>query len=348
MRILVSGQFYPDSFARCVATTAEMMGHTIYGHVDKPFDSNRRGAWMAFCGAADRAFPSLEQRRERELCQIARKFQPDLILILSEGPTPDVIHQLKCETDARLAIWFPDHLANLGRQYMLAAEYDAWFFKEPYLVSVLQQKLGMNAHYLPEACHSRWHRRIKPSREDLEKYGCDLTTASNMYYFRARTLEIFENYDLKIWGANFPRWLSSPLRRRYPGVYVAEEQKSRAFNSAKIVLNTMHFAEIDGVNCRLFEAAGCGAFQIIDWKPALPDLFEPERELVTFRTRRELKDKVDFYLAHPEERQEIADRAYARAHREHTYEARLAKMFEILRLEIRAVAAMGVMIASNG
>jgi spore maturation protein CgeB len=92
----------------------------------------------------------------------------------------------------------------------------------------------------------------------------------------------------------------------------------------------MFYAEIEGLNCTLFEAAGCGAFQIADWKPSLPELFEPEREVVTFRTRQELKERVDYYLAHPEERQEIADRAYARAHREHTYEARFNKMFEIL------------------
>ncbi|HVB28620.1 MAG TPA: glycosyltransferase, partial [Terriglobia bacterium] len=94
------------------------------------------------------------------------------------------------------------------------------------------------------------------------------------------------------------------------------------------------------------EAAGCGAFQIADWKPALPELFEPEREIVTFRTRRELKEKVDYYLARPQERREIAARACARAHRDHTYEKRLEKMFELMGLAgkgfTRAVTAQGL------
>ncbi|MGH7968412.1 MAG: glycosyltransferase family protein, partial [Limisphaerales bacterium] len=115
-------------------------------------------------------------------------------------------------------------------------------------------------------------------------------------------------------------------------VYVAEEEKAKAFNAAGIVLNTMHYGEIAGVNCRLFEAAGCGAFQVADWKPSLPELFETEREIVTFRTRRELKEKVDYYLARPEERREIAARACARAHRDHTYEKRLEKMFGVMGL----------------
>ena len=43
----------------------------------------------------------------------------------------------------------------------------------------------------------------------------------------------------------------------------------------------------------------------------------------------ELKERVDYYLAHPEERREIADRAYVWAHREHTYELRLREMFGV-------------------
>jgi len=73
----------------------------------------------------------------------------------------------------------------------------------------------------------------------------------------------------------------------------------------------------------------------------VPDLSEPEKEIGTFRTRQELKERVDYYLAHPEERREIADRAYARTHREHTYEMRLQKMFEILGLRNERRVAVG-------
>jgi spore maturation protein CgeB len=143
-------------------------------------------------------------------------------------------------------------------------------------------------------------------------------------------LDVFDGYDLRIWGANCPRWLASPMRKYYTNHYVTEGEKAKALLAAKIVVNTIHVAEIEGVNGALFQAAGCGAFQIADWKPSLPELFEPEREIVTFRSRQELKEKVDYYLAHPGERKEIADRAYVRACREHTYEKRLRKMFDIL------------------
>jgi spore maturation protein CgeB len=151
-----------------------------------------------------------------------------------------------------------------------------------------------------------------------------------MYNYRARMLEQFVGYDLKIWGKSFPSWMHSPLRQYYPNVYVGELEKAKAFNAAKIVINTMHYAEIGGVNLRTFEAAGCGAFQIADSRPGLGELFQPGSEIVTFETREELKDKVDYYLAHPEARRKISDAGYHRAHGEHTYVHRLQRVFRVL------------------
>ena len=334
MRILISGRLYPDSFARNLAVAAEGMGHAVVA-ID-PSPTRRRFGYAAEVAVEYLAkLPSIERRRHRPLLRAAADFEPDLVLISHGTLPPEIVAQIRQVTQAKVAAWYPDAICNLGRQYLLASDLDAWFFKDPYMAETFRAKLGLNAFYLPEACNPRWHRRVELSEVDRRRYGCDLTCASNMYYYRARLLEMFASYDLKLWGTGFPFWLRSPLRARYPGVYVAETEKSKAFNAARIVLNTMHPAEIDGVNCRLFEAAGCGAFQIADWKPALPDLFEPEREIVTFRSREELRQKVDYYLARPEERQAIAGRAYARAHREHTYEIRLRRMFESLGLSPR-------------
>lgn len=245
---------------------------------------------------------------------------------------PQAVAKLKDECGAQIACWFPYAISNLYRQYLLASPFDALFLKEPFMVRTFREKLGLNAHYLPEACNPLWHKRIAVSNAERTAYSCDVAAVGSFHYYRARMLEGLEVYDLKIWGGNCPPWIGSPIKGCYTHYYVAAEEKAKAYPSAKILVNTVHYCEIEGVNCTLFEAAGCGAFQIADWKPSLPELFEPEREVVTFRTHQELKAKVDYYLAHPAERQEIADRAYARAHREHTYEKRLEKMFEILGL----------------
>ena len=64
---------------------------------------------------------------------------------------------------ARVALWFPDAVANLGRALMLMAPYDALFFKEPHLVDRLRAMLDLPVYYLPEACNPRCHRPTVPA-----------------------------------------------------------------------------------------------------------------------------------------------------------------------------------------
>ncbi len=330
MRILVVGPQFPDSFARNIAVTLTRMGcHVATVHGAR---GRHHGNWLAngFWNYAPRAFPELERRIYREVVQAARTARPALVLVTYGMMPPEIVCALKQACGGKVVCWYTDSTANLQRQYLVASPFDTVFVKEPSLALTLRDKLGRDAHYLPECCNPMWHHPVKLDDDDRTKYGCDLAAQGSLHYYRARMLEVFTDYDMKIWGRNCPPWLDSPVRKSYAHHFIAEDEKAKAFRAAKIILNTMHYSEIDGVNCTLFEAAGCGAFQIADWKPVLPDLFEPEHEIVTFRTRRELKEKVDYYLAHPEERRAIASRACARAHREHTYEVRLTRMLEIL------------------
>lgn len=332
MKILVYGQVYPDSFARNIIVTLEDMGHTVFRSRAGDMDVGTRRFWLLkywLYNYAGKLMPSLERKAEDTLIQEVADLQPELVIIPGEQPHPAIIRAIKRAAKCKVVQWMSDQLTSFGRQYILAADYDALFFKDEYVVQFAREKLEKPAYFLPQACNPKWHRRPAAlSEADRKKYGCDLTVAGNLYWYRALMLEPFVGYNMKVWGANAPRWLESPVTRFYQHHYVAEEEKAKAMTAAKIVMNTMHYAEILGCNLRLFETAGCGAFQIVDWRPNLYKFLEPEREVVTFHSRRELKEKVDYYLAHDEERQAIADRAYARAHAEHTYRHRLTQLLE--------------------
>jgi spore maturation protein CgeB len=330
MKILVVGPQFPDSFARNIAVTLDRMGHQVATSDGARTRHHGSRLTNAFWTYAPRVFPELERRVYSEVVQTARTAQPALVLVTYGMMPPEIVNVLKQKCGGKVVCWYTDSPANLQRQYLVASPFDTVFVKEPSLALTLRDKLGKDAHYLPECCNPMWHQPAEVDDDDRARYGCDLVAQGSLHYYRARMLEVFEGYDLKIWGRNCPPWLDSSVRKHYAHHFVAEDEKAKAFQAAKIVLNTVHYSEVDGVNCTLFEAAGCGAFQISDWKPVLPDLFEPEREIVTFRTRSELKEKVDYYLAHPQERGAIAARACARAHREHTYEVRLTHMLEIL------------------
>lgn len=332
MRIIVVGPHFPDSFARNIAVTLETMGHEVKcAAVRRGLHYMNRLSRFIWTNAP-KVVPSLEILKHNEIIRTAQDFQPDIVLVTTATFPPEFLRRLRSVCSAQVVCWYTDPTANLYRQYLLASPYDAIFVKEPTLVTTLRDKLGLKAHYLPEACNPIWHQRVELSDEDRSRYACDIAGIGTLHYYRARILEPFVGYDMKIWGSNCPLWLDSPARQVYANVFIAENSKSAALRCAKIVINTINLHDIDGVNCTLFETAGCGAFQITDWRPALPELFEPEREIVTFRTRSELKDKVDYYLSHAEEREVIAARAHKRAHRDHSYEARFHRMFQLMGL----------------
>lgn len=84
-------------------------------------------------------------------------------------------------------------------------------------------------------------------------------------------------------------------------------------------------------NMRLFEATGMGCLLVTDWLPDLHELFEPEKEVITFRSVEECVTKVRWYLDHDAERRRIAEAGQARTMRDHSYERRALELIGVCR-----------------
>lgn len=86
------------------------------------------------------------------------------------------------------------------------------------------------------------------------------------------------------------------------------------------------------LHLREFEAPMCGALYCTGYTDELAEMFEPEKEVLTYRNQQELLEKVYYYLAHPAQGEKIREAARKRALAEHTYQARFRKLFETLGL----------------
>ncbi len=337
-RILVVGKFYAEGFALHIAETLEAMGHAV-GRFDYGLRHRHRTGRLSHTvlRAVQTAYelanrlPVVRAARTRALLEAAATHAPDLIVVTYDYLFPAEVAALKARTGARIALWYPDAISNLGRMLFVNAPYDAVFFKDPYVVQAFDGVAAAPLYYLPEAFNPRRHRLPDGPLPDLAPYRCDVTTAGNLHAHRVAAFKHLARFDVKVWGNPPPLWLDpGPVGRMFQGRYVAYEEKALAFTAAKIVVNTLHPAEIWGVNVRTFEAAGVGAFQLVDGRPALADLFEDGRELVTFSGMDDLKAKVAYYLARPDERAAIAEAGRVRAHREHTYRHRLGLLLQTL------------------
>jgi spore maturation protein CgeB len=79
---------------------------------------------------------------------------------------------------------------------------------------------------------------------------------------------------------------------------------------------------------RNFEVPGCGGFMLTGRAENIEQYYEPGRELVLFDGADDLRQKVRYYLDHPDERDEIAIAGYERTLRDHTYELRFRELFD--------------------
>jgi spore maturation protein CgeB len=329
MKILVVGPQFPDSFAHNVAVALEQMGFEVSTGIPalvKGRPDHKLNPWLSF-GA--RFWPAVEKRVQGSFMRAVEKTRPELVLSTYGELTPRTVKELRNLAPA-VAAWYPDATANLGREYLLASDYHCIFFKGPRAVALFRKNLDLPAYFLPECCNPLWHRPVDCTPEESSRYGCDVAMAGNCYYYRLRMIEELTGFDVKIWGGRTARWLDHPMLRFHQRHYVAGEEKAKAFRAAGIVLNTVHYKDTDGVNCRLFEAAGCGGFVLTEDRPEVADFFEPGREVATFDSRADLLEKVKYYLAHPEQRKAIAEAGCRRAHRDHTYEIRLRRLLEIV------------------
>jgi spore maturation protein CgeB len=211
---------------------------------------------------------------------------------------------------------------------MLLAPYDAIFFKEPFLADRLRAMLGLPVYYLPQACNPRWHRPVAQAGTE----PC-LVIAGTMYPSRVRLLDrlIAKGIPLRLYGGGFPRWIGETAARAvHTGRVVTCEEKARVFRSAAGVLNNMHPSEVNGVNVRLFEAAGCGAAVLTEFRSTVPELFAVGKEVLAFHDFDDLVEQATRLLSERGLTAQIGDAAAQRAHRDHTYGLRVNTILEKL------------------
>lgn len=265
MNILVIGKFYTEGFALHIAETLVGMGHSVRrfepgvhtGPIGGRFGYRLDQAREVIHSATD-GLPAVRARRMRALWQTAEQEALDVVIVCHDFLWPGEVAELNRRTGAQVAMWFSDAFANFGRGFFMNAPYDGLFFKDPYFVHALGDAPRCPVHYLPECINPERHWLPEEVIGHDVPYQCDITTSGNHHSWRLAFYKNLSDYDVQSWGNPGPLWMAAE------GVY--NHDTVRAFRGAKIVVNNLLYSEIWGVSVRSFEAAGAGAFQMVDWK----------------------------------------------------------------------------------
>lgn len=267
-----------------------------------------------------------------KIVSLSLKKNPDLVIICKgQYILPETIRRIR-KKGIKIINWYPDGITEITKSFIMQSikEYDYFFTKEPYLMKRLSASGLNNIHYLPHCCDPEIHRTIELSKQDKEKYASTLSMVGSWYPYREAIISQLSGYDLKIWGKGWQKAIPE-LGKAWQKKEAVGREQALVFNATDININTSHPQDIEGVNKRVFDIAGCGAFQLCYKEGDLDNLFKPQEEIIAYKNIDELKELVEYYLRHEKERREIARNSQKRAYREHTYKQRIEYILGLIR-----------------
>lgn len=104
----------------------------------------------------------------------------------------------------------------------------------------------------------------------------------------------------------------------------------KVFCDSRINLNLTIKSIRSGIPLRVFDIMGSGGFCMTNCQKELKLFFKDGEDLVTFKNRQDMLDKIDYYLEHEDERREIARNGYNKIKAYHTYANRFDEMAQII------------------
>ncbi|AUD05548.1 CgeB family protein [Spirosoma pollinicola] len=327
MKVVIVGHRAFDSYEYNLSDSFRALGHTvsIVDITDVLPVSARLNYW------ASRFLESYDRVVSVRLAHKVASVQTDLVLVVYRNLHPLIVKQLK-EHVAGVPIvqMNPDALSNLEKQQIIAAEFDYYFSKEPYIVDFLRNKVGANAHYLPEGFNPRIHQKPTVEKSVAEWLtNIDVLVFGNLYAYRARMIELLMRAGIKVavYGVEGP-YLRPMVRTAFRQKYLVGAEKNRLLYGAKIVFNNFHYAEVTSVNQKYFEINAIGGFQLSDYKPTIDEYTGVPADLVTYKSIDEAIDKIRHYLAHPRERYALTSRQYAHFQQYHSLDLRVRQLIQ--------------------
>lgn len=119
----------------------------------------------------------------------------------------------------------------------------------------------------------------------------------------------------------------------YRGTVDYWTQMPKVFYNSRINLNVTMRNIRTGLPLRMFDIMGCEGFLLTNYQAEIASLFEPGRDLAVYESFDDCLKKAGYYLEHEDERRTIAENGYRKICAHHTYDHRIAEMFEILKRE---------------
>lgn len=252
-----------------------------------------------------------------QLIETARALRPELLFVYKGAHvSPQALSAIK-ESGAVAINVYPDTNFALHSPLLLETMrlYDFVFTTKSFHIDtppggIDASRLSLLAHgYDPEV-----HRPIELDAQDRARYGSDVACVTTWTPGKERLLAELRarlpDIRLKIWGNQWERARanlgSGLMQRAVTGIEYAKSIQASKITLAPLVEKMSDAAQGDLVTARTFEIPAAAGFMLHPRNVEVSRYFEEGGECAMFDGSDELVEKVRYYLAHSEERMQIA------------------------------------------
>ncbi|MAG37875.1 hypothetical protein CMI45_01285 [Candidatus Pacearchaeota archaeon] len=261
----------------------------------------------------------------KKFLEVVEKEQPDFIylwLIYDEFDIETLLKIKEVSPKTRVVNFFGDD----DTKFEIYTRYYSLFVDFP----LVSHKLYFHK-YKPEGIKNAYYSYGVNTNDfcpkDLEK-KYDATFIGTPMADRAELVTFLKDngIDIRVFGAGWER--HPELKDIYFGK-LSQEEMIGVLNESKINLSfSKNYQGKPSFKSRVFEASACKSFILTEHFKVYHDLLKKDKELVTFKDKKDLLEKVKYYLKNEKERREIEGRAYKKVLETYSQEAEFRKIFE--------------------
>jgi spore maturation protein CgeB len=263
-----------------------------------------------------------------------KEWQPTVTIfsLYTDQFLPETISAMRSHT--KTFCFFHDDTWRVDYSRYWAKHFD-YFSTPDYQGEIKYCEIGLpNAFYFPFGCNQNIFKKLGVPK----KY--DISFVGGWHPYREWLIERIKKANIKVEVAG----------HGWPNGEIDQEGMVRIFNESRINLNLSNSASwdarylaysaralinrlrskknIEQLKARIFEVSGCGSFQLSYYVEGLASCYSIDTEIGVYADPNDLLEKIKFYLIHEEKREEMAELAYRRTQREHTFTRRFHSVFE--------------------
>lgn len=259
-----------------------------------------------------------------KVLDLVRAFRPDVFLCVKGVQLrPDTIRAIG-RTGVRTVGYWTDDPLDHDRSLVNAASYDEYFTNDVSSVPRYRQEGIVRIRHLQLAADADIFHPLPAARPTM-----DLAFVGTHSPRRQSIVVGLQNFDTHVYGSAAWRQAPIPHSRVHGGAFGS--RTNEIFNQARINLNVhTWFGHGSAMNLRLFEVPASGGFLLTDWVAEIDGAYRQDEHLVCWRTVEDLRTKAAYYLAHADERREIAALGHQHFLRHHSYDVRARQLLDDL------------------